>query len=229
LPINNWEGEITMRMTKVTALAAGLVLVAFGATGCVSKGKYKTDVQQTDARLASMEDAIESNEKRIDDLGKSTDQKLAAVGQKADQAQQTGAKALQTAEGADKTATEAKRGRLIWNVTLSDDRTKFTVNGADLSADAKRVLDDLIAKIKGHGKAVYVEIEGHTDSSGSDDFNYRLGVKRAETVRNYLAKEGGVPLHAMNIVSYGESRPVADNGTRDGRAANRRVTVRVLD
>ncbi len=56
-----------------------------------------------------------------------------------------------------------------------------------------------------------------------------LGEKRAEAVRNYLNMKDGIPLHAMNIISYGETQPVADNSTRDGRAQNRRVVVKVLE
>ena len=88
---------------------------------------------------------------------------------------------------------------------------------------------DLSAKIKDYGKAVYVEIEGHTDNTGSDDYNQTLGLRRAGAVRDYLNQAGGIPLHAMNTISLGESNPVADNSTSDGRAQNRRVVVRVLE
>ena len=76
---------------------------------------------------------------------------------------------------------------------------------------------------------MYIEIEGHTDNVGSEKYNHDLGLKRAEAVRNYLRKEGGIPLHAINVISYGESKPEADNSTRDGRAANRRVVINVLE
>jgi outer membrane protein OmpA-like peptidoglycan-associated protein len=77
-------------------------------------------------------------------------------------------------------------------------------------------------------KALYFEIEGHTDNVGSEDYNVQLGEKRAMAVRNYLA-EKGVPLHALNVISYGESQPVADNSAPQGRAQNRRVVIRVLE
>ena len=78
------------------------------------------------------------------------------------------------------------------------------------------------------------ELVGHwafdvTDNAGSTEYNYSLGEKRAMAVRNYLSESGGIPLHAMNTISYGESRPVADNGTQEGRSMNRRVVVRVLE
>ena len=72
-------------------------------------------------------------------------------------------------------------------------------------------------------------IEGHTDNTGSEGYNFDLGATRADAVRDYLNREGGVPLHAMNTISYGESQPVADNSSAGGRSQNRRVVVRVLE
>jgi outer membrane protein OmpA-like peptidoglycan-associated protein len=77
-------------------------------------------------------------------------------------------------------------------------------------------------------RALYFEIEGHTDNIGSEAYNLQLGEKRATAVRNYLSQKG-IPLHALNVISLGESRPVADNGTPQGRAQNRRVVIRVLE
>jgi len=78
-------------------------------------------------------------------------------------------------------------------------------------------------------KTVYLEIEGHTDNVGSEEYNKVLGERRAEAVRVYLNEKGGIPLHAMNVISYGEDEPVSDNGSRTGRAQNRRVVIRVLE
>ena len=75
---------------------------------------------------------------------------------------------------------------------------------------------------------MYVEIEGHTDNTGTEQYNLTLGEQRAMAVRNYLF-EGGIPLHAINVISRGEQAPVADNKTADGRAQNRRVVVKVLE
>ena len=77
-------------------------------------------------------------------------------------------------------------------------------------------------------KNVYLEIEGHTDSVGSPTLNERLGLERAEAVKRYLYEQHSIPLHKMNVISFGETKPVAPNGTRDGRAQNRRVVIKVL-
>jgi outer membrane protein OmpA-like peptidoglycan-associated protein len=126
-------------------------------------------------------------------------------------------------------AEKAAQGKLVWSVLLNDDKVKFDHGRALLSTSAASELDSLAQNIKGYGKALYLEIEGHTDSSGEEQFNLQLGESRAAAVRNYLLEKGGLPLHAMSTISYGESKPVADNSTQDGRSQNRRVVIRVLE
>jgi peptidoglycan-associated lipoprotein len=135
---------------------------------------------------------------------------------------------MSRADEANALADKAMKGKLLYEVTLSNDKVKFSFNQAKIPKDAAALLDDLIAKVKSYNKAVYVEIEGHTDNTGSPAYNLQLGEQRAMAVRNYLY-EGGIPLHAINVVSRGEEAPVADNKTSDGRAQNRRVVVKVLE
>ena len=73
------------------------------------------------------------------------------------------------------------------------------------------------------------EIEVHTDSTGSPEYNEKLGEERAMAVRDYIAKKYGVALSRLNEISYGKEKPVADNKTREGRAENRRVVIRILE
>jgi peptidoglycan-associated lipoprotein len=217
-----------MRKGQTAALGALVALSLVASVGCVGKKLYTRDMEQTKSRMDSMESAIESNQKRIGDMKSETDREIAAVKSQADQALQTGNRAMSTAQSANTTAQQAKLGRLLWDVKLSNDQVKFGFNQAKLPDSATRALDALINQIKGYGKAVYVEIEGHTDSTGSESYNQKLGQGRAEAVRDYMASKG-VPLHAISTISYGETKPVADNGTREGREANRRVVVRVLE
>ena len=65
-------------------------------------------------------------------------------------------------------------------------------------------------------------------TSGTAAYNEQLGLERAETVKRYLYEQHQVPLHKINVISYGEDKPVAPNNTRAGRAQNRRVVVRIL-
>ena len=97
-----------------------------------------------------------------------------------------------------------------------------------MGEEVSAVLDEFANELKDRNENVFVEIQGHTDSVGSEDYNLRLGHLRAETVRRYLNAEHGLALHRMSVISYGESVPVADNGTREDRALNRRVSLVVL-
>jgi len=209
-------------MTSSRCWAALGVVMLLAATGCVRKNEFREHVSATDRRMTAAESSIEDKERKISDLRKDTDQKVAALETQTADARQRSDRAMNRAE-------EAIRGRLLWTVTLTDDQVKFPFGKAELPADAARALDDLVDKVKSYGKALYLEIEGHTDDVGEARVNEELGEQRAKAVRDYLSQTGGIPLHAMNTISLGESQPIADNGTKSGRAQNRRVVVRVLE
>ncbi len=135
------------------------------------------------------------------------------------------ARALARAEEAGKLA----KGKFLFEVTLTDEAVKFGFNSATLSNEAKAALDAFAARVKAENKNVYIEVQGHTDSVGSEAYNLKLGQERAESVLRYLNMQHGLPLHRMSAVSYGEFKPVADNQTTSGRAQNRRVTLIVLE
>jgi outer membrane protein OmpA-like peptidoglycan-associated protein len=86
----------------------------------------------------------------------------------------------------------------------------------------------MVSSLKSQKSAVWIEIEGHTDNVGAKEFNEQLGLERAEAVKRYLYEQHQVPLHKINVISYGEDKPAAPNRTRDGRAQNRRVVIKVL-
>jgi outer membrane protein OmpA-like peptidoglycan-associated protein len=207
------------------AVVGVLALVLIAAPGCVSSKMFKSNVEDTDSRVTAVENAVESTEKRIDDLKSETDRRIEATRQKADQAATVGNQALSKAESAEKAA----QGKLLWTVTLTDDKVKFEFGKTELDSGAISLLDDLAAKVKSYGKALYLEVEGHTDNVGDENYNLSLAHKRADAVRNYLNQNGGIPLHAMNTIAFGESKPIADNSSKEGRAQNRRVVVRVLE
>ena len=116
---------------------------------------------------------------------------------------------------------------LLMSAVLTDDKVKFSSGRAQLTDQAGQELDQLVAKLKADNQPVYIEIQGHTDSTGTDEVNQQLGLKRAEAVRLYLSR-AGLPLARMSTISYGETAPLADNKTRDGRSINRRVQLIVM-
>src|SRR5581483_9811881 len=100
-------------------------------------------------------------------------------------------------------------------------------DSSKLSPEAQQRLTDFADKLKTDNRNVYLEIQGHTDSRGSDSANQRLGDERAEAVRLFM-NQHGVPLNRMSTISYGKADPVADNKTKQGRAQNRRVVLIVM-
>ncbi len=211
---------------RTTAMVALLAIAALTVSvGCVTKKVYRKDQEQNDQRIKSVESGVEQNERRVGDLRKDTDTRITEVKGTAEKAVEIGSQAMTTAQTAQKMA----KGKILWTVTLSDDRVKFSFAQDAIPPEAARDLDDLAAKVKAMDKAVYLEIEGHTDNVGGDQYNMQLGEKRAKAVMTYLNEKGGIPLHAMSVISYGKTKPVADNKTSDGRAQNRRVVIKVLE
>jgi outer membrane protein OmpA-like peptidoglycan-associated protein len=214
-----------LREESTIAVVAVLALALIVAPGCVTKKLFRSNVEDTDGRVTAVENAVESNERKIGDLKNDTDRRLGSVDQKAAEAASLGTQALSKAESAEKAA----QGKLLWTVTITDDKVRFPFGEAQVSSDAASALDGLISKVKSYGKALYIEVEGHTDNVGDEQFNLMLSEDRALAVRNYLNQNGGIPLHAMNTIAFGEEKPIADNSSKDGRAQNRRVVIRVLE
>jgi outer membrane protein OmpA-like peptidoglycan-associated protein len=108
----------------------------------------------------------------------------------------------------------------------------FAFGSAALTQNGKREIDGFLSDLEGPSNAgsasgrLFV-VAGHTDSVGSEGYNYQLGQRRAETVAGYLVGRKGVDPTQLSVVSYGSSKPVADNSTSRGRRSNRRVEILV--
>jgi len=116
-------------------------------------------------------------------------------------------------------------GQLRFQKTLSEASASFKSDSADLTEGAMVELDKFAELLMGQNKLAHVEIQGHTDNRGSVDYNLALGQKRAEAVRDYLYKKHDMPLHLMNVISFGPGQPIAENDNREGRTQNRRVVL----
>jgi outer membrane protein OmpA-like peptidoglycan-associated protein len=108
----------------------------------------------------------------------------------------------------------------------------FAFGSAALTENAKREIDGFFEDLDGSPDSgtttgrLFV-VAGHTDSVGAEDYNYELGQRRAERVAGYLVGEEGVDPTQVRVVSYGASKPIADNSTWSGRRSNRRVEILV--
>ena len=205
-----------------------LLIVGVAGYGCATKkyvgkevGEINTKVDNLSGEVEKTQERVKRNEVRIDEVNKEAQSAKVGV-----------AEAKSSAAAAMTKATEAERaakGKLIYTVTLSNDKVTFPVNKAEISDEAKQIVDEAIAPLKAANKGVWFEIEGHTDSTGPEAYNQRLGEERAMAVRDYLAKSHGIALARLNVISYGSSKPVVDNKTKENRSQNRRVVIKVLE
>ncbi len=210
------------------------------APACASKKFVRTEVGQVNDKVTTLGTSLEETQQRVraaeQKIGE-VDSKAAAAGQTAQQAneaaktaQSTGTQAMEVGKtaGAKADAVEASARKLIFETVLTDDQAKFKSGVATLSDEAKAALDQMVEQVKAQKSAIWVEIEGHTDSVGDARYNESLGLARAEAVKRYLYEQHQVPLHKMNAISFGEEKPVTDNKTRANRSQNRRVVIKVL-
>ena len=202
-----------------------LLTAAIAGGGCATKkyvsrevGGVAEKVDNVSAQVEQTQERVKRNETRIDEVSR---QSQAGIGEAKGSAQQAMTKAVD--------AEKAAKGKVIYEVTLSNDKVTFPLNRAAIGDDAKKVVDETIAPIAAENRGVYLEIEGHTDSTGPEEYNLQLGEERAMAVRDYLHDQDGIALNRMQVISYGASRPVVDNGTRENRALNRRVVIKVLE
>jgi peptidoglycan-associated lipoprotein len=213
------------RNILVLLFAGALVVVL---PGCATKkfvraevgGEVEASEQRTGQRMSDIESQVERNQTALSEANKRID----SQGEEIAETSRTAQQALDRALAAGKLA----EGTLVSETVLSDDRVKFGFEKAELSDQAKVALDEFAAPLKNENKGIYIEIQGHTDSSGDEAYNLSLGEQRAEAVRRYLNLQHAVPLHRMSVISYGETEPAYDNATRDGREKNRRVVLVVL-
>jgi outer membrane protein OmpA-like peptidoglycan-associated protein len=214
-----------------------LALALSGTTACATKKFVRTSVGEVNSKVDTLSKSVEENQERtkaneakIADVDQRATAAAAAADQKAGQAGQRAEAAYNAAEAVNtKTvALEKASKRLVYEVVLSEDKGNFKFGKAVMPEDTKAEIDTLVQKLKAEPNGAFIEIEGHTDSSGSPEGNYRLGLLRAENVKRYIYEQHQVPLHRINVISYGEDKPIAPNKTRDGRAQNRRVVIKVL-
>ncbi len=210
-----------------------LVLTMAVAPACATKKFVRSEVSQVNDKVTTLGRSLEETQERV----RQNEAEIKAVDQRTAQAQQTAQQAGQQAQAAGQAAQqvgvradaiETAARKLMFEVVLSEDQGNFRFGGTELPDEAKARIDQLVNQFRSQKAAVWVEIEGHTDNIGDKRYNEALGLERAESVKRYLYEQHQVPLHKMNVITYGEDKPATDNRTRDGRAQNRRVVIKVL-
>jgi outer membrane protein OmpA-like peptidoglycan-associated protein len=218
---------------KRLVLVVPVLALALGNTACATKKFVRGEVGQVNAKVDTLSKSLEetqertrANEARIGEVDQKVgvaDQKAVAAGQRADEARAAASAVDARADAIDKASK-----RLVYEVTLSEEKGNFKFGQSAMPETVTPELDQLITTLKANPNGSYIEIEGHTDDRGAKEINYKLGMERAENVKRYLYENHQIPLHKINVISYGEEKPVAPNNTRDGRSQNRRVVIKVL-
>ena len=211
----------------ISALAMG------GTTACATKKMVKQRVGEVNDKVDTLSKSVEENQQRtkanegrigeVDAKANAADQRAQAAGQRADAAYSAADKVNTRAD-----AIEKKANRLVYEVVLSEDQGGFKFGQTKMPSEMQAKIDEIVTQLKANPNGGFIEIEGHTDNVGTKDINYKLGLERAEAVKRYLYENQQVPLHKMNVISYGEEKPIAPNKTKAGRAQNRRVVIKVL-
>ncbi len=239
------KNESNMRKSAVWILLA--IGTATLTAGCATKKYVRTTVDDSSHSLSARMDqdknelsgSIHANSSQIEELNgvsREHSQKIGALDEGLKTTDGKAQQALATGEGAMNTANKAvsqvgsldnKFQNRNHFVVMHEEQVKFKFNSAKLTPDFQKVLDDLAQQVKQNPDAILV-MEGHTDSAGSADYNVQLGQKRVDAVVRYLVVQQEVPMNRISQLSFGKEKPVAENKTKDGRAQNRSVVVRVM-
>jgi len=231
--------------TWITVGAMSAVMLVSGA--CSTKRYVREQVNaranelsvRMDEKDQQLEASIQSNSSQITELSGVTrehtgrlntlDTGLKATDEKASTAIATGSAAQATANEAVTQISEldAKFGRRNHLEQAEEATVLFELGSARLDASNDSRLNDIAMKLKSNPDAVLV-LEGRTDSTGDPAYNIQLGEKRIASIERFLVVGHSVPVHQIYKMSYGEDNPVSENKTREGRAMNRAVVLRLM-
>lgn len=232
---------------KLSVVSLLILVGMLSLSGCATRKYVRNQVETLEPRLAEIGSAGRENAERIDAVDRRAQQGITAAqtaDQKATAATTAAQTAQQAAQAADRKADTANQAIQQANnrintvesriAGMGDNYTAgqpvsvtFRVNSSALSDEARSALDQVASSVAGMRSGYMIEVQGFTDSQGSETYNNNLSQRRAESVLRYLVSKN-VPLYRLSIIGLGEANPVAPNNTRQGREQNRRVEVRVL-
>jgi peptidoglycan-associated lipoprotein len=195
-------------------------------SGCATKQYVGEQIVPVSDRVTKAENRIGQTEGQIVKL----EEKVTAQEGKIGKVEQDLGKVDAKAERALANFGNLKFERRVTLATDMKEGANFGFNSTSLSKEAEQKIDEFLNSLKGSSadleNAVFL-VAGHTDNKGTEDINYELGKRRADMVARYLVTQKKLDPLRVVTASYGETVPVADNKTRDGRAKNRRVEILV--
>jgi OOP family OmpA-OmpF porin len=228
------------RLSFLLLVCAAIIVTSGCATHKFVRNQVKTSSDTLTAR-------IETNEGQIKEVQDEADKKVSGVDAKVSELDTKTSEQINSVktdvQGVDQKASQAhneaehasagvstldQKFQNRNNFNSTDEKSvQFKFNSATLDSQYTDVLDEIANTLMQNPDAIVV-LEGRTDSMGSKDYNVKLGERRIDAVRRYLAVEKGVPVYRIHDISFGAEKPVAENNTRDGREKNRVVTMTIL-
>jgi OOP family OmpA-OmpF porin len=220
------------RISLTVLLAASMA----ATIGCSSKNYVRQETTPLINKTNELDDLTAKNSRDIKDVDaraqaaiQSVQAKAAEVDQKAQSASQQAGEAQTLADNA--VHRVDKLQNTVANLdnyhVVTETSVHFGFNKDNLTKKAQEALDQLATDVA-NAKGYIITVEGGTDSVGSQDYNYGLSERRADSVIQYLASQHNIPAHKVYLIGLGKDKPVESNKTREGRAKNRRVDVRLM-
>jgi outer membrane protein OmpA-like peptidoglycan-associated protein len=208
----------------------------FITVGCASKNYVRQETTPLINKTNELDDLTAKNTNAIKDVDAraqaaiqqvntktaEVEQKAQAAGQQAAQAQTLADNAVRRVDTLQNTVANLDNYRVVTETAVH-----FGFDKDNLTKQAKEALDQLATDVP-NTKGYIIAVEGGTDSVGDAEYNYSLSQRRADAVIQYLASQHSIPAHKIYLVGLGKDKPVESNKTRDGRAKNRRVDVRLM-
>jgi OmpA-OmpF porin, OOP family len=220
------------RISLTVLLAASLA----ATIGCSSKNYVRQETTPLINKTNELDDLTAKNSRDIKDVDaraqaaiQTVQAKAAEVDQKAQTASQAAAQAQTLADNAVHRVDKLQNA--VANLdnyhVVTETSVHFGFNKDNLTKKAQEALDQLATDVA-NAKGYILTVEGGTDSVGSQDYNYDLSERRADSVIQYLASQHNIPAHKVYLIGLGKDKPVESNKTEAGRAKNRRVDVRLM-
>jgi OmpA-OmpF porin, OOP family len=234
-----WAARVLKEFSPMNAKSA-LVVVLSGSVlllsaGCTTKNYVRKQTEPIIDKTNELDELTAKNTRAIRDVDAKAQQGIQGVNQKATEADQKAGDARTHADQAQTLATQAGTrvdalSKQVANLdsyhTVAETAVHFAFDKSNLTKKAKEALDQLLAEVP-NTKGYLLVLEGGTDSTGPAGYNYKLSERRADAVVQYLATNN-IPAHKIYLIGLGEDKAAAPNTTKDGRAQNRRVDVRLM-
>jgi OOP family OmpA-OmpF porin len=214
-----------------------LLATSMAATvGCASKNYVRQETTPLINKTNELDDLTAKNTNAIKDVdaraqagiqqvtakAAEVDQKAQTAADQAGQAQTQADNAVHRVDSLQNTVANLDNYHVVTETSV-----QFGFDKDNLTKDSKEALDQLATNVP-NAKGYIIAVEGGTDSVGDADYNYALSQRRADSVVQYLASAHNIPAHKIYLIGLGKDKPVDSNKTRDGRAKNRRVDVRLM-